>query len=236
MKKGTLVIVRHGQSRFNELNIFTGWLDVPLSEKGMKQAHNVSNHCENFDYDVVFTSRLKRAHETLSVILSKQKRIGVFQHQSDKNYDVPDDIDTKLNNKILKVYMHEALNERSYGALQGMDKEKARKTYGEPQVFKWRRGYLDKPPQGENLKDVYKRTIPYFKSTIAPHLTKNETVLIVGHGNTLRALIKFLENIEDAKIPFVNLPLGRPLVYEFEDGKISRIEGEYEREGGEKNG
>lgn len=234
MKKGILVIVRHGQSRFNELNIFTGWLDVPLSEKGIGQAYSVSAHCENFDYDAVFTSHLKRAHETLSVILSKQKKIGVFQHQSDKQYKIPSGIDFKLKNKILKVFTDKALNERSYGALQGMDKKKAAEIYGESQVFKWRRGYSYKPPEGESLKDVYERVVPYFEKVVIPRLKKGQTILIVGHGNTLRALIKFLENIEDDKIPYVNLPLGRPLVYEYENGKIKRVEGEYEIKGGKK--
>lgn len=228
MNKGTLVIVRHGQSRFNELNIFTGWLDVPLSEQGIKEAHNVANHCENFDYDAVFTSHLKRAHETLSVILSKQKKIGVFQHQSDKQYNISGDIDSKMNNKILSVYTNKALNERAYGTLQGKDKEKAAETYGESQVFKWRRGFSDRPPQGESLKDVYDRVVPYLNKTVIPRLESGETVLVVSHGNTLRALIKFLENIEDDKIPYVNLPLGHPLVYEYKDGNIKRTEGEYE--------
>jgi len=232
--KGTLVIVRHGQSRFNELNIFTGWLDVPLSEKGIEQAHSVSTHCENFDYDVVFTSHLKRAHETLSVILSKQIKIGVFQHQSDKQYDISDNLDSELSKNILKVYTDKTLNERSYGTLQGMNKEKAREVYGEEQVFNWRRGYTDKPPEGESLKDVCERAVPYFEKTVIPHLESGETCLIVGHGNTLRALIKFLENIEDEKIPFVNLPLGRPLVYEYINGSFKRTEGEYEEKGGEK--
>ncbi len=225
--KGTLVIVRHGQSRFNELNIFTGWLDVPLSEKGISEAHKVTEHCKNFDYDVIFTSKLKRAHETLSVILSKQNKIGLFLHGGDKNYSIPDNLDPELSEKILIVYSDEALNERAYGALQGMNKEKASQIYGELQVFKWRRGFTDKPPQGESLKDVYERAVPYIERVVIPRLKHGETILIVGHGNTLRAVIKYLENIEDNEISFIELPLGHPLVYEYKSGKIIRTEGEY---------
>lgn len=219
--------MRHGQSRFNKLNIFTGWLDVPLSEQGIKEAHSVAAHCEHFDYDAVFTSRLKRAHETLSVILSKQNKIGVFLHEESDRYNIPDSLDAKLSDEILRVYSAEDLNERAYGTLQGMNRKTAIQVYGRPQVFKWRRGFLDKPPQGESLKDVYERVVPYFKRAIMPRIRRGETILIVGHGNTLRVVVKYLENIEDDKIPFVNLPLGYPLVYEYKGGKIERIEGKY---------
>ena len=222
--KGILVIVRHGQSRFNELDIFTGWLDVPLSEKGIREAHKVAKHCKNFDYDAIFTSHLKRAHETLAVILSKQNKIGVFQHQSDKKYDIPDAADPHLNKKILNVYTDRALNERAYGSLQGMNKKKATEIYGKLQVLKWRRGFFDRPPHGESLKDVYDRVVPYIEKVIIPRLKRGETNLIVGHGNTLRAVIKFLENIGDDKISFVDLPLGHPLVYEYKDGVIERTD------------
>jgi len=224
---GILVVVRHGQSRFNKLNIFTGWLDAPLSEQGIKEAHSVARHCEKFDYDVAFTSSLKRAHETLSVILSKQNKIGVFVHEAGGHYNIPDDLDPKLAKKILRVYASEALNERAYGALQGMDKQKAIKTYGEPQVQKWRRGFSDRPSGGESLKDVYERIVPYFEKMIMPGLSRGKTILTVSHGNTLRALVKYLENIDDDKISFVELPLGYPLVYEFSGGQAKRTEGEY---------
>ena len=158
----------------------------------------------------------------------------MFLHQSNSQYNIPDDLDQELLKNILKVYTDKALNERSYGSLQGKNKQKARATYGEEQVFKWRRGYSDKPPDGESLKDVYARTISYFKKVILPYLEKGKTCLIVGHGNSLRALIKHLENIEDNKIPYISLPLGRPLVYEYDNGNIKRVEGEYEEKGGEK--
>lgn len=226
-KKGTLVLVRHGQSRFNELNIFAGWLDVSLSEKGIRQAHIVAEHCKHFDYDVVFTSHLKRAHETLTVILSKQSKIGIFQHESDERYNVESDIDSDLSKKILKVFSDRALNERAYGVLQGMDKGKAVEIYGKEQISKWRRGFSDKPPQGESLKDVTKRIVTYIEKDVMSHLKQGETILVVSHGNTLRALVKYLENIDDDKIRFISLPLGRPLVYEYNNGEIKRVEGKY---------
>lgn len=223
---GTLVIVRHGQSRFNELNIFTGWLDVPLSEKGIEEAHKVAEHCMRFDYDKVFTSELKRAHETLTIILSKQSKVGIFYH-SDRRY-LPAAENENPRIKLLKIYTSEALNERSYGTLQGMDKDKVRKAYGEQQVSIWRRSFEARPPEGESLKDVYERVVPYYEKDVVPSLEKGETDLLVGHGNNLRALIKHLENIADDQIPFIDLPLGTPLVYQYKDGKIVRTEGSYQ--------
>lgn len=227
MSQGILVLVRHGESRFNELNLFTGWLDVPLTENGIKEAHRVASHCKQFDYNAVFTSHLERAHETLLIILSNQKKIGVFQHESEKRYNISGSIDFQLSKKILPVCSSRALNERAYGILQGMNKKKVAQIYGESQIFKWRRGFNDKPPQGESLSDVYKRAIPYFKKMILPRLKGGQINLVVGHGNTLRALIKFLENIDNDKIPFINLPFGHPLIYEYKDKKFKRIEGAY---------
>lgn len=227
MSKGILVLVRHGESRFNELNLFTGWIDVSLTEGGIKEAHQVASHCEQFDYDAAFTSHLERAHETLLIILPYQKKIGVFQHQSDEKYNIIKKISAKFREKILPIFSSRALNERMYGTLQGMNKDAASKIYGHSQVYQWRRGFKMKPPKGESLEDVYKRVIPYFEKMIMPRLKRGETNLIVGHGNTLRAIIKFLENIEDDKISLVNLPLGRPLVYEYKNGDFKRTEGIY---------
>lgn len=225
--KGTLVLVRHGESRFNEMNLFTGWLDIPLTEKGIDEARSVARHCEKFDYDAVFTSHLERARETLVIILSDQERIGIFHHSENERYDIPEDVRPLISESILPVYSNESLNERSYGLLQGMDKKKVADTYGDDQVLKWRRGFLDTPPGGESLKDVYDRSLKYFQETIMPRLEIGETNLIVAHGNTLRALIKFLDNIDDNKISFIDLPFGEPLVYEYEQGVFERVEGCY---------
>ncbi|MBI4250126.1 histidine phosphatase family protein [Candidatus Uhrbacteria bacterium] len=225
---GALVLLRHGESRFNELNVFTGWLDVPLTVKGIEEAHAAARHCKQFSYDAVFTSHLERAHETLLIALSYQKKTGVFQHESMKQYDISMHAQSLLEPITIPVFTSRALNERAYGDLQGMDKSAAVKKYGDDQVFKWRRGYMDCPPRGESLRDVYKRVMPYFQKMIVPRLQRSETLLMVGHGNALRALIKFMDKIRDDDISFVDLPFGHPLVYHYCKGAFERVEGEYD--------
>ena len=224
---GLLVLIRHGESRFNELNLFTGCVDVPLTEKGVKEADQVASHCQQFNYDAAFTSHLERAHETLLLILSRQQKIGIFQHNNDGRYEMTKKTPALFRKQILPINSSKALNERAYGALQGMNKDKATELYGASQILKWRRGFSSKPPQGESLKDVYKRSVRYFNKMIIPRLKRRETNLIVSHGNTLRAIIKYIENIEDVKIPLINLPFASPLVYEYKNNRFSRIEGTY---------
>lgn len=225
---GRLVLVRHGESLFNKLNLFTGWLDVPLTEQGIKEGQGVAVHCQQFNYDAAFTSHLERAHETLLIILARQKRMGIFKHESADWYDMlkkaPEGPDSE---EILPIYSSQALNERAYGSLQGTNKDEAVGIYGLAQVLKWRRSFKAKPPEGESLEDVYKRATGYFNEMILPRLKNGETNLIVSHGNTLRAIIKDIESIDDDKIPLIDLPFAVPLVYEYKDGRFNRIEGEY---------
>lgn len=227
MKKSKLVLVRHGESRLNKLNVFSGWLDSSLSEIGIKEAQEVARHCYNFNYDAVFTSHLERAHATLLIILAKQKKIGLFQHESDSKYDVGNHALKSFQDKVLPIYSSRALNERYYGLLQGLNKEKVANEYGDEAVFEWRRSFSKNPPKGESLKDVYKRVVPYFNKEIFPYLENGKTVLVVGHGNTLRAVMKCIEKISDEEIAFIDLPFGHPLVYEYSKGQLTRIEGEY---------
>lgn len=229
MKKyGNLVLVRHGQSRWNLLNLFTGWIDVPLSDTGIREARQCSKHCESFNYDAAFASDLGRARETLLIILSKQRDVGVFQHKDKRNRRYHQmSISKKTIRKIFPIFSSEKLNERAYGKLQGMNKNSANKLYGKEQVFKWRREFKSRPPAGESLKDVYLRTIPYFEKEIQPRIRRGETVLVVAHGNTLRALIKFLEKVSDSEIPFIDLPNGKPIVYECRNDKFKIIDGKY---------
>jgi len=226
MKHGTLVLVRHGESRMNKLNRFTGWVDTPLSKAGIDEAHKVADHCRQFDYDAAFTSDLERAHETLLIILSHQRKTGVFQHEGNARYALkkaPPD----FTKKTLPIFTSEKLNERHYGDLQGLNKNSAIRTFGKTKVFNWRRGYTNRPPKGESLKDVYDRVVPYFEEYIHPRIKGGETVLVTAHGNTLRAVIKFLENIDDDQIPNVNLPTGHPLVYSCTKDVFNREEGAY---------
>lgn len=223
-----LVLVRHGESRWNIGNRFTGWVDVPLSDDGIKEAVKCAKHCLKFKYSAAFTSNLSRAQETLLIILSQQGRTGIFQHGD----GVPEYArwirsSNALKNYDLPIYASMALNERYYGALQGMEKIEAEKKYGAEKVLAWRRGYKDRPPRGETLEEAHARIHPFLMKNILPRVRRGETVLVTAHGNTLRAAIKHLEGISEEKIAFIDLPQAAPLVYEFSGGHFVRTEGQY---------
>jgi len=218
MKK--LVLLRHGESEWNKENRFTGWTDVDLSEQGILEAKKAGQllRKEGFTFDTVFTSYLKRAIRTLWIVLDEMDLMWLPVHRS----------------------WH--LNEKHYGALQGLNKKETAKDLGEEQVLLWRRAYDIRPPalnktdprhpanetkyvhvpekdlpSTECLKDVVRRLKPYWKTTITRHLKKGESLLIAAHGNSLRALCKYLDKISDADIVTLNLPTGIPLVYELDD-------------------
>lgn len=184
-----LVIVRHGQSLWNLENKFTGWVDVDLTDKGVIEAKNAAKLLKGYHFDSAFSSVLKRANRTLYLILE-----GIDQD------DLP-------------VIRDKALNERMYGDLQGMDKDETRKKYGDEQVLIWRRSFDTRPPGGESLKDTLERVIPYFDEHIAPLLREGENVIVAAHGNSLRALIMRLENLNPEQILEVEIPTGAPKEY-----------------------
>lgn len=217
-----LVLVRHGESRWNLDNKFTGWVDVPLSNRGIGEALITAKELKDLNIDIAFTSKLERAQETLLIILAEQEKTGIFVHETGKmkNWANRKNID---ENEIL-VHSSEELNERYYGNLQGMNKDEARTKYGEEQVFKWRRGFVDRPPGGESLKDVFDRTIPYFRKKIIPELQKEKNVIVSAHGNSLRAIIKFIDDISDDYIPHLELSTGKPIIYKFNENKFRKVD------------
>jgi len=215
-----LVLIRHGESMWNLENRFTGWTDVPLSSKGIKEAQKASEILKKQDFDVAFTSKLTRAQQTLMIILAKQKKTGTIMHEYKKRKEWSKNFNKE---KTILIYEAEELNERYYGLLQGLNKEETKKKYGAKKVFEWRRSYNIKPPKGESLKDVYERTIPYFKKNILPLLKKRKKIIISAHGNSLRALIKYLENISDTEIPLLELKTGQPITYKYEKNKFKKI-------------
>jgi len=215
-----LVLLRHGQSTWNKENCFTGWTDVPLTKLGVKEAKKAGKTLkkEGFIFDVVFTNVLKRAIDTTNIVLKEMK------------------------SKKIPVYKSWRLNERHYGALQGLNKAEMAAKYGEGQVLKWRRSYdirppaLDKKdkrypihdklyknlnkkylPATESLKDTVKRVIPYWKEKIMPALKSGKKVLVSASGNSLRAMVKYIDKIPDDKIVSFNIPTGIPLVYELDN-------------------
>lgn len=196
MSNATLVLLRHGQSEWNQQNLFTGWVDVGLSKRGEEEAWRAHQALQAYDFDAVFVSALKRAADTARIVLGDKKPC---------------------------VYVADAaLNERHYGELQGKDKDECRRLYGAEQVEVWRRSFDVRPPAGESLKDTCERVLPYFKANILPLLVHGKTVLISAHGNSLRALVKHLEGLSDAQIVAVEIPTGVPIVYRLdEQGKIT---------------
>jgi len=195
-----LVIVRHGQSEWNLQNKFTGEVDVDLSDTGRKEAHEAGKDLKGIIFNDCFTSVLKRAEETLSIILEE------------------------IHQENIPIKKDKALNERNYGNLQGLDKTETAKKYGEHQVAIWRRSYDVKPPGGESLADTAARVIPYYKKEIEPLLKTGSNVLIVAHGNSLRALMMYLENISPEAIAEVDIPTGSPRLYTLDEKlKVIRI-------------
>jgi 2,3-bisphosphoglycerate-dependent phosphoglycerate mutase len=187
-----LVLIRHGESQWNLENRFTGWVDVPLSPKGEQEAREAGKKLVSFRFDCAFTSVLKRAKDTLRLALEV------------------------LGQTNVPIQENQALNERMYGDLQGLNKADTVKKFGEEQVKIWRRSFDVAPPGGESLKDTAERVLPYFEQHIRPELQKNKTVLIVAHGNSLRALVMHLENLSKEQVLELNIPTGAPLLYEFD--------------------
>jgi 2,3-bisphosphoglycerate-dependent phosphoglycerate mutase len=189
---GRLVLLRHGESQWNLENRFTGWVDVPLSSRGIQEAKNAGEKLRPYRFDRAFTSVLQRANETLRLVL-----------------DV-------IGQTTVPTERDKALNERMYGELQGLNKAETAKKYGEEQVKIWRRSYDIRPPGGESLKDTAERVLPYYEKAIKPHLTAGETILIAAHGNSLRALVMELEHLTKEQVLELNIPTGAPLLYELD--------------------
>ena len=192
-----LILLRHGESQWNLENRFTGWVDVPLSPRGIQEAKDAGVKLRSFTFDRAFTSVLARAIETLRLVLDTIGLTGI------------------------PIEKDKALNERMYGELQGLNKDETVKKYGEAQVKIWRRSYDVRPPGGESLKDTAERVLPYYERTIKPYLLKGDTILVAAHGNSLRALIMELEQLSREQVLELNIPTGAPLLYELDGtGKV----------------
>ena len=220
-----LILLRHGESRWNLSNKFTGWVDVPLSAHGVDEALESAQQLGDMKIHVAFASRLERAHETLTIVLSQQEKTGIFLHNGEKKEEWYSFDDHTEKNEIL-VHTTSILNERYYGKLQGMDKNEARKKFGEKKVLEWRRSYDMRPPGGESLEDVYKRVIPFFDEKIVPFLKLKKNVLLSSHGNTMRVILKYIEQINSDQLLRLDLPSGELLIYSYEKGKFSREDGQ----------
>ncbi len=221
-----LVLVRHGDSFWNKegYNCFTGWVDVANLPSGIEKLIKTGKLLSEIKFDIAFTSELFRGIETTMLILSYNKVSGtpIIVHEKDKTAKWSKFYHKDFG-KYVPVIRAWELNERYYGKLQGMNKDKARKKYGEEKVFLWRRSYDVKPPGGESLKDTEKRVLRFFKKRILPEISKNKTILIGAHGNSLRALVKYLDNISDEDVKYLEIEKGVPLVYKYEKGIMEKI-------------
>jgi len=198
----TLILVRHGQSEWNLKNLFTGWKNPGLTEKGIEEARAAGRALKKMNLipDVCFTSALVRAQYTLDLMLEEMDIVN------------------------MTIIRNQALNERNYGDLAGLNKDDARKKWGDEQVHIWRRSFDVPPPGGESLKDTAERVLPYYKAEIEPKLVAGETVLVAAHGNSLRALVMQLENLDKEEILKREIATGDPIIYKLdENGKVLSI-------------
>jgi 2,3-bisphosphoglycerate-dependent phosphoglycerate mutase len=198
--KNVLVLVRHGESEWNRLNMFTGWQDVDLTEEGVAEAHRAGAmlKAEGAHVDLAFTSLLKRAQNTLKIILSE------------------------LDQDKLPIVFDAALNERHYGDLVGLNKDEARERWGEEQVHLWQRSYDIAPPGGESLKDTAARVLPFYTKRIVPELQAGKNVILVGHGNSLRSLVMQLDRLSPEQVKELTISTGMPLIYRLRpDGTVA---------------
>ena len=186
-----LVLVRHGQSEWNAKNLFTGWKDPDLTELGIEEANKAGSYLKelNIKFDVMFTSNLTRAQKTGDIIL-------------------------KVINQTPQIIKNLALNERNYGDLSGLNKDDARKRWGEEQVHIWRRSFDVPPPGGESLKNTAERVLPYFDEVIMPEVLKVKNILVAAHGNSLRSLVMKLDGLSAEEVVALEIPTGAPIVYE----------------------
>ena len=199
--QSNLVLVRHGQSEWNEKNLFTGWKDPNLTKKGIGEAIEAGKllKAKNMKFDLMYTSNLSRAQETGRLILEE------------------------MNLANITIEKDQSLNERNYGDLAGLNKDEARKKWGDEQVHIWRRSFDVPPPGGESLKNTAERVLPYFHKNIMPEVKKGLDILVAAHGNSLRALVMELENISSNDIVNLEIATGVPLIYECNEGDIKRI-------------
>lgn len=216
-----LVLLRHGQSFWNQLNIFTGWVDIPLNNKGIEEAISAGDKISSIPFDRIYVSNLIRAQMTafLAMNQTKTEKIPCLIHDHDpKHLEMSRVNDPKIEKSLIPVYARYELNERMYGDLQGMNKEETLKKFGEEQFRLWRRSYHVNPPHGESLEMTAKRAIPFFQNTIIPLLTQNKNILISAHGNSLRAIVMFLDKLSEDEVIKLEISTGDPLCYKFEKG------------------
>jgi 2,3-bisphosphoglycerate-dependent phosphoglycerate mutase len=220
-----LVLIRHGESVWNKINVFTGWVDVPLSSNGIIEAVSAGEKLSKIEFDAIFTSVQIRAIETAMLVMaqSRSDKTPVIIHEEGKMKDWTVIYSDAMNKNIIPVYRDWHLNERYYGTLQGKNKTETAQEYGDEQILLWRRSYDVPPPAGECLKNTAERTIPFFKERILSQLLLGKNVLVSAHGNSLRSIVMFIEGLTKEEVLNLEIATGRPLIYELRNDSLMRI-------------
>lgn len=217
-----LILMRHGQSIWNKQNLFTGWVDIPLSEEGIQESIEGGKKIRELPIDIIYTSTLIRAQMTvvLALLQHSSGKIPIFQHPGQGKLEKWSKIHSEeAIRSTVPVYAAWELNERMYGNLQGLNKAETAKKYGAEQVHLWRRSYDTTPPEGESLAMTVARAWPYFKEKVIPHLDKGENVFIAAHGNSLRGIVMHLDELSKEEVVKLEIATGSPLVYSYDRGK-----------------
>ncbi len=219
-----LILLRHGASVWNEKNLFTGWVDIPLSTKGIEESLQAGKKISEIPIDVIFVSSLIRAQQTCMLAMSVHQsgRVPYILHTGQGKLEEWAHIHSeKTKHECIPVHVAWQINERMYGDLQGMNKDEMRQMYGAEQVHIWRRSFDVAPPGGESLKETAARSIPYFKEKILPLLKQGKNVFISAHGNSLRSIVMFLDGLSPEEVVKLEMATGDPRIYTFEGDQWS---------------
>lgn len=222
-----LIMMRHGQSKWNQMNLFTGWVDVPLSEIGIKEALDGGKLISDIPIDIIITTTLVRAQMTAFLVMSEHKsgKVPVVLHPGEGKLEEWAKIyGEEAKKEIIPVIRCWELNERMYGELQGLNKAETAEKFGAEQVKIWRRSFDTPPPKGESLEMTAARSIPYFKDKVVPFLKDGKNVFISAHGNSLRSIIMYLDGLSKEQVLNLEVGTGIPFIYDYKDGKFTKEE------------
>ncbi|KAI5654701.1 hypothetical protein M9H77_31888 [Catharanthus roseus] len=224
-KEAALILIRHGESMWNEKNLFTGCVDVPLTKKGVEEAIEAGKRISNIPVDMIYTSALIRAKMTamLAMTQHRRKKVPIIQHDENEQARAWSQIFSEETKKqCIPVITAWQLNERMYGELQGLNKQETADRYGKEQVHEWRRSYDIPPPNGESLEMCAERAVAYFREHIEPQLLRGKNVMIAAHGNSLRSIIMYLDKLTSQEVISLELSTGIPMLYIFKEGRFIR--------------
>lgn len=220
---GTLILLRHGASVWNDKNIFTGWVDIPLSAKGVQESLKAGEIIAQMPLDWIFTSTLERAKMTTMLAMLNHPKTPVILHPEEGKLGAWATVYCDVASKdLVPVRCAWQLNERMYGQLQGMNKDQMREKFGKEQVHRWRRSFNEAPPGGESLKMTCERTLPYFQEEILPLIQEGKNVLISAHGNSLRSIVMMLDKLSETQVVELEIPTGVPWIFKYEGGVWKR--------------